>query len=128
MFVEREMDARVAEKVMGWKNCSPRSSYDLPVSGVAFGLGDPPDGWVGSVTSFSRRGVIPPYSTDIRAAREVIEKLRKEGYDVIVRLDATRINPPFAHVEFRSQVDEFVGTAETEELAICLAALKVCAE
>lgn len=63
----RELDAAVAEKVMGWTN------FDLGAS-VHWRRGTPPD-WLNR----SQRTDIPPYSSSWAAAGLVVEALRKRG-------------------------------------------------
>lgn len=107
----RELDALVAEKVMGWRRLP-----DTPEWGV------PPDYTTGGALGWR------PYSTDIAAAWEVVEKLR-EGW-LEVNLDCTAFNcantvrccvtkqgqqhPPFP----------LYADAKTAPLAICRAALR----
>lgn len=69
----RELDALVAEKVMGWKQCS--------MEGVRIKTcyGKPPE--------FGRndgRVRIPGYSTDISAAWEVVEKVKQMNWFFIL--------------------------------------------
>ena len=75
MEAGREMDALVAEKVMGWK-------WDAsnPLQHLLFG----PDGAIGAVIFYDGRandgGIVQPldcpyYSTDIATAWEVVERI-----------------------------------------------------
>ncbi|PZD95205.1 hypothetical protein DNH61_11640 [Paenibacillus sambharensis] len=64
----RELDALVAEKVLGWKQCS--------VEGTAkIAYGKPSD-----FRDHEPRVRIGDYSTDIAAAWEVVEKMRSNDY------------------------------------------------
>lgn len=76
----RELDALIAEKVMGWQRWE---------SGV--GTRWKRGGWSEEANSVSE---VPAYSTDIAAAWEVVEHFRKNGFDVTVstRKDGTYVN------------------------------------
>ena len=125
---ERELDARVAEKVMGWAvehdalGESHSTGYGCPPTGE-----EPPDH--PPVFSLGKRGnayCIPPYSTDIAAAWQVVEKVLvhpcrtfgiifDEATDTwIVKFDKTRC----VFNDCRISAQE-----ETAPLAICRAAL-----
>jgi len=119
----REFDARVAETVMGWKNCKPRHSFDLPISGVGFGLGDPPEGWDGHLSTQWRRHVIPPFTTDDGAAMLVLEELRRRHRDVRLSggAGAEGVGPWYC---FFGPKDEHGAHGPTIALAICRAALE----
>lgn len=73
LMAGRELDALVAEKVMGWTNV--QANAFTPYGQDA--CGTPPDGikpmWN------SGRSAIPRYSTDIAAAWQVWETLRQSG-------------------------------------------------
>lgn len=102
----RELDALVAEKVMGWKDI--RFGDETSVSGsVGFGL---------PVSGHPRRA-FPPYSTDIAAAWAVVEELELpfeiHSDDWHSRWDA----------RFNLDRGEWCQ-ASTAPHAICLAALK----
>lgn len=96
----RELDALVAEKVMGIKvRCDILASGTiLPIVG-------------GTITKH-----IEPYSTDIAAAWEILSKFKKfsvfQGEDVMVEISIGKFGKESAH-------------ANTVPHAICLAALKV---
>jgi hypothetical protein len=100
----RELDVLVAEKVMGWTN--------LRTTKAGMRRGTPAE--------YPHIGhEVPPYSTDMSAAWEVVEKMReREGY---------------AGVESNHDLWEasmgpwYVATAETAPLAICRAALAAIA-
>ena len=105
MEAGREMDALVAEKVMG-------------LSYILFDGTDP-----------HQEELTPHYSTDIAAAWEVVEKLRK-SYDVVIDLD-----DELASCRILKRVnDEWIREIVVEQIfestpyAICRAALlAVCA-
>lgn len=113
----RELDALVAEKVMGWTNVNPKEPYDLPVSGVAFGKGSP-DGM--------SRGPIPYYSTILAAAWQVLETLRARGFLMVVS-SPTPGRTLWDVRGWRPEQNDrrFIAHGETVELAICRAALEV---
>lgn len=99
----RELDALVAEKVMGW---APRDA----------GAGDR----LIYVGAWAHCESLPHYSTDIAAAWQVVEKLAADGLYVHVgyclgRTEAS-VNSPLDIIDN--------AYAPTAPLAICLAALK----
>jgi hypothetical protein len=95
--MDRELDALVAEKVMGLdvrKDDGGYSAYQL------------------NNTIYM---MIAPYSTDIAAAWEVVTKMDKTACDVSLEKSGLNWTATFAAVS---------ETALTPERAICLAALK----
>jgi hypothetical protein len=135
MEAGREMDALVAEKVMGWTFCD----YSMP--GTPWEFTDPPEErisiGVGLEPGTRRRNRIPNYSTSISAAWEVVEKFRQrqwkiqvighEWYDgglwECVLLDA--LNSERGRALDRQVHDGKSGWPEpSAPLAICRAALK----
>lgn len=69
----RELDALVAEKVMGWTNFSPIDpdcDYGVGVNGYRRNYAKSPDG---------QEKPFPFYSTDMSATWEVFEKIKEEG-------------------------------------------------
>ena len=111
----RELDARVATKVMGWKEAWPKYAYDGTPSGVLFGAGIDPHGC---------KIPLPHYSTDIAAAWEVVEKSR-HGSHVEVAHGATSNAGKYARWRCKFGMQVF-AEADSAPLAICLAALKAC--
>lgn len=105
MDAGRELDALIAEKVMG---------TFIP-AGSNPSLRD--DAWL------NERGYLvwepPPYSTDIAAAWLVVEKL-KQSYDIVDILFANHYVSCKVWKDFMIAEED----AETAPLAICLAALK----
>lgn len=96
MIAGRDLDALIATKVMG-----------LPV-------------WRDEYET-----IYPPYSVDIAAAFEVVEKLRAQGLTVTISTPL----PDCKSWDVRgwnSQTNDnrFIAHADTAPLAICLAALK----
>jgi len=164
-LIGRELDALVAERVMGWRWLSRTDSssanpyrsawlfpldshdYDEKKKGI---FGEPVIGHSGSsypaayaVGPFheydggrKEPSNVPPYSSDIVAAFQVIEKLRKDGYSFCCwdtpefssfagRVAAFRFG---VHPPSRDDLEDcFVGSGHLEgsmPLAICRAALK----
>jgi len=113
-----ELDALIAEKVMGWSQSThpkTKPGWLAPPDNLE-GLYDP--SW------------IKPYSTDISVAWQVVERMEKRGRWIIeVRLNAFKasflyslgLTPAGPTREFYG--DSGVG-AESMPHAICLAALK----
>ena len=112
----RELDALVAEKVMGWKvdNEHPYTTY---YDGIDF---------MGSNCEDDQAYWSP--STDIAAAWQVVEKMRERGYDTCVS-NGERPPPNVWEAEIYVYPGGLGGgceKADTAPLAICLAALKAC--
>lgn len=117
MNVGQELDAKVAEVVMGW--------IDIHTFGLDNGRlsGYPP----GEQKTFP----VPHYSTDIAAAWQVVEKLLKDGYEVhfhclpdgrfhcLIMTDNGEIDAGILLWEAR---------ADTAPHAICRAALEMAKE
>lgn len=98
----RELDALVAEKVMGWT--------------VALEDRGPCRVWRPHENSAERSQPIPPYSTSIEAAWEVVEKMRQREFGF-------SLNDAWI-AWFLAAPNEYQADADTAPHAICLAALK----
>jgi hypothetical protein len=126
MIADRELDALVAQHWMGWR--------PSPVGHSAWQ--QIPPGGDGTMVR-----LVPPYSSQMGAAWEVVEQLAFEGFYLSIAdmrhgcYGETRDGEPFvgfwAHVvmldvggEYPTQAVEDVGAA-TAPRAICLAALLV---
>lgn len=116
----RELDALVAEKVMGWR----KISHPYPYSDLT---------WINSEGATARPGGIPQYSTDIAAAWVVVEHLKNSlnGNEW-----TGEFNLFFNGCEYECwwsfsrkteeglyETSKEAGVAETAPHAICLAAL-----
>ena len=118
----RELDALVAEQVMGWTACDPAQESRPWECGderpsVRTGMGIPP--------GESDRNEIPHFSTDIAAAWEVVEKLDRDGHTM--EMDKRDAGWVVRFVDYSKDPIlsmEITDTAPTAPLAICLAALK----
>lgn len=118
----RELDALIAEKVMGWIPYEPERAFAYP-------------GWHTPDGEFLNIARLPPYSTDITAAWEVVDKLKL----AVVPIDETKWwagkMGDHGHDEDPLTSDTWVEQAmrdgkhgriaDTAPHAICLAALKV---
>lgn len=101
----RELDALVAEKVMGY----------------------PGDGNVWYVTGdYANPDSIPEYSTDIAAAWEVVEKMKHSSWSFSIRSsDDCEAEFSLNDGKFLQNADTVgMGRGDTAPYAICLAALK----
>ena len=111
----RELDALVAEKVMGWTECKPMTIEPMD---MFMAHGYPP--------GERQRKVCPPFSRGIAAAWEVVEKL--ERYRMV--LFGPHDEDPMWSARFYAdgyrpfQDQRWDATANTAPYAICLAALK----
>lgn len=111
-----EMDARVAEKVMGWTHNG--MWWSLP----------------GETVETSRVGQPPEYSTDIAAAWDVAEKLKhmtaedewfEMGFNRKGDLKGLWWVSFTFHVEYEGDAPRTTASGNTAPLAICRLALKV---
>lgn len=101
----RELDALVAEKVIGKKHNQPGT------------MGGDLDELYGMAA--------PHYSTDIAAAWEVVEKMRELGWgsSIMSYLPEPELEA-HCRAEFRSKRGEYRALSKEAPAAICLAALK----
>lgn len=136
----RELDALVAEKVMGLKVEMLPIMYDEDYEGQVprFSTAEwekemreeAPDwqreSWDSDkgpvvVEGGDRKYVVRPYSTDIAAAWEVVEKMRKMGWEPTIALQKAHVYA----ITYDASYDELSRAyAEHAPLAICRAALK----
>lgn len=104
----RELDALVAEKVMGWESVGPLDDDPSDIIGVPPGMECP---------------TVPHYSTSIEAAWKVVERLRPD-FNVVLECVSyeynCHVNPPGSS----GTLNHVHARAPTVPLAICLAALK----
>lgn len=116
-----ELDKLIAE-IMGWSELSIVVTTGLPtqLQGVAPGTIASP------YTGYKPKFVVPEYSTDIKAAWEVLEKMRGYGVISLIRKDSELHNE--WEVIFNN--DDSYGKSEATDapLAICLAALNAIGE
>lgn len=117
MKPSRELDALVAEKVMGYE----RAMMIAPTGGPAQGC------WVRSPDKvfWDRHDSLPHYSTEISAAWDVVEKLTDGDFSLSIE----RYHELYTEVFLsRKGPDEYRAPAivagKTAPHAICLAALK----
>ncbi len=119
----RELDALVAEKI-----------FDAAVSWDTYAGGNHPKSPRLSGSECPSCGydghwdpdAVPDYSTDIRAAFEVVEKLRSMGHSVNIESD-DGYEVSFAGCDEAGFDTIDYGFADTAPHAICLAALKAIA-
>lgn len=110
-LVGRELDALIAERVMGWTSVH----YDGPTDRARYKwLGIPPDGR-------TYQTEVRYFSTDIAAAMEVVERLREQGYGVVM---ADNMGKPPWNVDVVATAKVYEGDADSLPLAICRAALQ----
>lgn len=116
----RELDALIAEKVMGWQEVRVGVGDD-GIEGL-MGVPDSPDPWRSAYW-------VPAYSIDIAHAWQVVEKLRADCVFANIGPDPSEgggYNCQFHWGEGEDDFDIGVVDAEapTAPHAICLAALK----
>ena len=127
MQAGRELDALIAEKVMGWewRKTSLNDEQKVLVMGNYNPLDDSTDFWWGDDVM----KLVPYYSRDIAAAWQVVEKMREEGLDIDITVRpkieyGCRVAP-----RGECNTDNVVFLASTTApLAICRAALKAVGE
>lgn len=115
MEAGRELDARVAEKVMGWTREDAYKRYILrsPETDMAATV------WDGSgFNDLSAISRIPHFSTEIGAAWSVVQKIAMT-YGLIFHLELYQTGT------WQCWLGDCRERADTAPLAICLAALKV---
>lgn len=121
-----QLNALIAEKVMGIKlgRCE-NTELEVVDGGMVC-----PKCLFGSTRSDDEEHnvVVSNYSIDISAAWQVVEFLRKAGFDFDCFSSSTRLQPGWTDVVLTSQVDEFSARAETFPLALCRAALLAVAK
>lgn len=108
MNAGRELDVLVAEKVMGWRGSSEKH-------------------YVGNSGKCFCCGIIPPYSTSIAAAWEVVEKMFYLGWDLELQYFKKNDKEYTVRVLFAEIGNQELSTlafADTAPHAICLAALE----
>ena len=113
MEAGRELDALIAEKVMGWTLVgSPEQQRQ--------GCAQPPD----ESPDSSRGHSCPYYSTDIAAALEVVEKDDGWGFNWRLKRWAASSKPWTCTAYRITDGRRFCVEAVTAPLAICLVALR----
>lgn len=115
----RELDALVAERVMGLTSFK-HDGYDGECAKCGFEW-DPHRGGPGTACP-----IPDPYSTDIAAAWEVVEKLCASGKGFTLEHPGFSPGTPDIHVFASFGMSPYM-VAETAPLAICRAALKAVA-
>lgn len=120
MKAGRELDALVAEKVMGWcwiENDVGQESLQPPIEEYAYLSRNHPVFWADDK---GYTEIMPKYSTNIADAWQVVEKLR-ETHWIQVEVGTLNICDIGEYGKGCSTIQE---VADTIPLAICLAALK----
>ncbi len=114
----KELDALIAQKVLGWKSLKRRWSNGAH-SGVL-------DYWVDE-NGTEMGSVLPKFSSDIEAAWEIVEVLECVQFTLNWRQN-WEWEAHFAILDPKTQdPDIYEGTGESAPLAICLCALKTTA-
>ena|SRR5258706_9749470 len=112
-MTNREIDALVAEKLMGWKKYpanSPENKMDF-------------DQWVGEDQRVVPQTEPPPYSTNISDAWIVVEKMKKDWLILIDNDKSGKWDAFFKHMTAEDKSYTSFNQ-ESAPMAICLAALK----
>lgn len=114
----RELNILIAEKVMGWKYRTTRNPFDY--SGKDKTIYDVVD--VKRVGVYTETRSLPEFSTDITAAWQVIEKMKKSGWHISIQLTGRDWDVWYAGKGI-SQDDTRTWDGSAPK-AICLATLK----
>jgi YHS domain-containing protein len=117
MEAGREMDALVAEKVMGWYRGTQGLYYFCEEHGS--------ERWITDDPQYADRKHWRP-SEDISAAWEVVEKLTSIGAFGTIYFSSNKVSVTFITKE--SNIPYLHSVAPTAPLAICRAALKAVAK
>ena len=107
----RQLDAEVAERVMGFQPC--RCSFVHAV------ISPPPPR-----CASCGRPLSPPYSSDISAAFQVVERMRELGWEYCSQYGAWTDSKWRWYAAFKSDGEERGAEDELLPLAICRAALQ----
>jgi hypothetical protein len=119
MEAGRELDALIAEKVMGWMRVN--SPHKIT------GASGEPSGFEPIGGGYATFAVVPHYSTGIAAAWLVVDAMRARGAAVLLRYDMAYANEWEAGFGVAS--DKFPSAhAPTAPHAICRAALAALEE
>ncbi len=113
MKAGRELDALVAEKVMGWSDVG-----EITIGMTVYVAGHRPEG---------EQTVVPSYSTDIAAAWTVVERMRELGWRMLLEnwVSSDDAYAAFFHPQDRYRYGNHIGvTDDTAPVAICRAALR----
>ena len=115
----RELDGLVAEKVMGWTNITNMGKFS---DGPYDPAGQPPD----YDDPESPQGLlsVPHYSTEIKSAWEIAEKLRLAVIPMGERGSLWSVVPG-ACVAEGNYYDAIIAVEAAASIAICMAALHV---
>lgn len=118
----RALDARVAEKVMGWK--------DVAIQPIANAYGQHViDDFLGRETIGTLQPMlVPRYSTMIQEAWKVVERLRHESAFVAVISGKGPAGPQPWVCKVNRESGFLEDKGDTAPLAICLAALRAVGE
>lgn len=113
----RDLDALVAEKVMGW---------DVSRDSLWQEVYEQPDDFVETSKERKLRRTLQPYSTDIATAWDVVDKMSEKGEWTLNGQERLGWTATFyaSTGGMDAKVTRVEGTAETAAHSICLAALK----
>jgi hypothetical protein len=117
MNAGREMDALVAEKVMGWTRVVGQNELGEEYTEIRDAQGETM-GWAWGEPELAEVDAVPRYSTDIAEAWRALEKLGGT-FDLAYLADVSLWQACFSDTD---PIGE--AMADTAPLAICLAALK----
>ena len=114
----RDLDRLVAEKVMGWIKKIWKDPYDGTIYTYILRYPD-------QSPKEALKELLPTYSQDASAAAEVVEKMKTSGFNLYIE-KTNNLYKPWSAGFYKTDIDrKTLVYGETEEHAICLAALAV---
>lgn len=118
----RDLDAIIAEGIMGWTDCDPAKRVEELETGELVGIGEgtAPGKWF---PKFKARQLIPAYSTDIAAAWTVVEYWKAKHHEVCLEHEGCPTELWDFTIYKGGVFGPFRAAGETAPLAICRAAL-----
>lgn len=127
----RELDAEIAEKVMGWTIVPEGERWRVSRTGEyanSWCVDSPNLAELDDDTDDRLYGryAMPSYSSDISAAMSVVEKMRSQGWSFACTLYEGKL--PYASFCKRTAASSRNAEAESLSEAICRAALKTVVE
>ena len=116
-----ELDARIANKIFGWKDFRIIAGTHEP---LARAFGRPPDG-PKSMRGEVMECEVPHYSTDMTTAWKIVNNFfETDNWNFEIVSDQGELNCWVAEFSRLPSGKKYLGEADTPSVAICIAALK----
>jgi len=117
----RELDAKVAEKVMGWIR---EDGHEGEIGWIHPPYDDKRIHWAAEWDNAGLPNWLPKFSTESAAAWEVVEKLRDDGFIVTIEGDDDRVGVTITEIGGGDIGTCWIAERNRDAEAICIAALK----